>query len=83
MSLPLSMEKTADDACPLYHYLVVESRGPVRFPEGVGLDITRLRSVPTALPKRSYLRLKDDCGSLIFLDIRAPHGVQKRRFTTH
>ena len=45
MSLPLSMEKTADDACPLYHYLVVESRGPVRFPEGVELDITRLTSV--------------------------------------
>ena len=31
MILPLSMEKTADDPCPLYHYLVVESRDPVRF----------------------------------------------------
>src|SRR2546423_25335 len=80
--LPLSMEKTADDPCPLYHYLVVESRDPVRFPEGVGLDITRLRSVPPALSKRCHLRLKDDCGSRIFLDIRAPHGVQKRSFTS-
>jgi hypothetical protein len=81
-SLPLSMEKTANDACPLYHYLVVESRGPVCFPEGVGLDITRLRSVTTGLPKRSYLRLKDDCGPLIFLDIRAPYGVQKGKLST-
>jgi len=48
----------------------------------VGLDITRLRSVPPALSKRCHLRLKDDCGSRIFLDIRVPHGVQKRNFTT-
>ena len=53
MSLPLSMEKTADDACPLYHYLVVASRGPLRFPNGVGLDITRLRSLPLLLPSGS------------------------------
>jgi hypothetical protein len=35
----LSKEETSDDPCPLYHYLVVESRGSVRFPDGVGLDI--------------------------------------------
>jgi hypothetical protein len=80
--LPLSMEKTADDPCPLYHYLVVASRGPLRFPNGVGLDITRLRSVATTLAKRSHLKLKDDPGSCIFLDIHGPHGVQKRNFTT-
>ena len=82
MSLPLSMEKTADDLCPLYHYLVVASRGPLRFPNGVGLDITGLRSVATTLAKRFYLRLRGDCGPLILLEMCAPHGVQKRRFTT-
>jgi hypothetical protein len=48
---PFVHGKTADDACSQYHYLVVESRGSVRFPDGVGLDITRLRSVRTSLPK--------------------------------
>jgi hypothetical protein len=79
--LPLSMEKTADDPCPLYHYLVVDLRGSVRFLDGVGSDITRRRSVPSALSKRSHLKLKNDPGSRIFLDIHGPHGVQKRNFT--
>ncbi len=51
----LSMEKTADDPCPLYHYLVVVSRGSVRFPDEVGLAIPRRRSVPNVLSKRSHL----------------------------
>jgi hypothetical protein len=41
-----------------------------------------IRSVPTALSKRFDLRLKGDCGPLIFLDICVPHGVQKRTFST-
>jgi hypothetical protein len=47
---------------------------------GIGYYTLKIRS-PCSL-QAGHLRLKDDCGSRIFLDIRVPHGVQKRNFTT-